>query len=76
MVSFTIDGQEFQAEEGQTVLEVARRAGIRIPTLCYHPALEPYGACRLCMVEVQWGRRVSLQTALSLIHISEPTRPY
>jgi len=63
MITFTIDGQEFKAEEGQTILEVSRRAGIRIPTLCYHPALEPYGACRLCTVEVQWGRRVSLQTA-------------
>jgi heterodisulfide reductase subunit A len=63
MITFTIDGQELKAEEGQTILEVARRAGIRIPTLCYHPALEPYGACRLCTVEVQWGRRVSLQTA-------------
>jgi heterodisulfide reductase subunit A len=63
MISFTIDGQEFEVEEGQTILEVSRRAGIHIPTLCYHPALEPYGACRLCTVEVQWGRRVSLQTA-------------
>ena len=63
MITFTIDGQEFKAEEGQTILEVSRRAGIRIPTLCYHPALEPYGACRLCTVEVQCGRRVSLQTA-------------
>jgi heterodisulfide reductase subunit A len=63
MVRFTINGQEFKAEEGQTVLEVAQRAGIHIPTLCYHAALEPYGACRLCTVEIQWGRRVSLQTA-------------
>ncbi|UCC64373.1 MAG: 4Fe-4S binding protein [Anaerolineae bacterium] len=63
MIRFTIDGQEFEAEAGQTVLEVARRAGIHIPTLCYHPALTPYGACRLCTVEIQWGRRVSLQTA-------------
>lgn len=63
MIRFTMDGQEFQAEEEQTILEVARRAGIRIPTLCYHPALEPYGACRLCTVEVKWGRRASLETA-------------
>jgi heterodisulfide reductase subunit A len=63
MIKFTIDGQQYKAEEEQTILEVARRAGIHIPTLCYHPALEPYGACRLCTVEVRWGRRVSLQTA-------------
>ncbi len=52
MAKLIIDGQEFQAEEGQTVLEVARKNGVAIPTLCYHPALEPYGGCRLCMVEV------------------------
>ncbi len=63
MIRFTIDGQELEATEGQTILEVARRAGIPIPTLCYHPALEPYGACRLCTVEVRWGRRVALETA-------------
>jgi heterodisulfide reductase subunit A len=63
MIKLTIDGQPFEAKEEQTILEVARRAGINIPTLCYHPALEPYGACRLCTVEVRWGRRVSLETA-------------
>ena len=52
MAKLIIDGQEFHAEEGQTVLEVARKNGVAIPTLCYHPALEPYGGCRLCLVEV------------------------
>lgn len=59
MATLIIDGQEIQAEEGQTVLEVARQAGIEIPTLCHHPLLEPYGACRLCIVEVirrGWSR--------------------
>jgi heterodisulfide reductase subunit A len=63
MIRFTIDGQPFEAIEDQTILEVTRRAGIKIPTLCFHPALEPYGACRLCTVEVRWGRRASLETA-------------
>jgi len=63
MIRFKIDGQEFQADPEETILQVARRAGIKIPTLCYHPALEPYGACRLCTVEVRWGRRSSLETA-------------
>jgi len=48
-----IDGQEVTAEEGMTVLEAARQAGIDIPTLCYHEKLEPFGACRLCMVEAE-----------------------
>ena len=52
MVTLTIDGQEVQIEEGKTVLEAAREAGIEIPTLCYHPDLTPYGACRVCVVEV------------------------
>ena len=52
MATLIIDGQEVHAEEGQTILEVARENGIEIPTLCHHPLLEPYGACRLCTVEV------------------------
>ncbi len=45
-----IDGQQLEAQEGITVLEVARAAGIYIPTLCYDPMLQPFGACRLCIV--------------------------
>jgi len=63
MVTLTIDGQEIQAEEGQTILEVARQAGIEIPTLCYHPLLEPFGACRLCVVEVIRRGRSRLETS-------------
>jgi len=58
-----IDGQEVHAEEGQTILEVARENGIEIPTLCYHPLLEAYGACRLCTVEVIRHGRSRLETA-------------
>ena len=63
MITLTIDGQTIQTEEGQTILEVARKNGIKIPTLCSHPALEPYGACRLCLVEVVRRGGSSLQTA-------------
>jgi len=63
MITITINGQEIQAEEGQTVLEVAKANGIEIPTLCYHPLLEPYGGCRLCMVEIVAGGRPGLQTS-------------
>ncbi len=51
-VTLQIDGREVKAEEGTTVLEAAKSAGIDIPTLCYHPALSPFGACRLCTVEI------------------------
>jgi NADH dehydrogenase/NADH:ubiquinone oxidoreductase subunit G len=48
-----IDGVEVVAREGTTVLEAAREAGIAIPTLCYHEKLEPFGGCRLCIVELE-----------------------
>jgi len=48
-----IDGKEVKAKEGMTLLEAARSVGIAIPTLCYHEKLEPFGACRLCVVEVE-----------------------
>jgi heterodisulfide reductase subunit A len=63
MATLIIDRQELHAEEGQTILEVARENGIEIPTLCYHPLLEPYGACRLCVVEIVAGGRPGLQTS-------------
>jgi len=57
MISLTIDDKQVQAAEGRTILEACRENGIHIPTLCYHPALEPYGGCRLCMVEVSTEQR-------------------
>ncbi len=53
MVSLTIDGQKVNAEPGRSVLELCRQLGLKIPALCYHPALPAYGACRLCLVEVE-----------------------
>lgn len=57
MITLTIDDQKVVAEEGMTILEAAREHGIYIPTLCYHEALKPYGACRLCIVEFADERR-------------------
>jgi len=48
-----IDGKEVRAEEGMTLLEAAQSAGISIPTLCHHEKLEPFGGCRLCIVELE-----------------------
>ncbi len=48
-----IDGKEVKATKGMTVLEAAQSAGIFIPTLCHHEKLEPFGACRICIVEVE-----------------------
>ena len=55
MPTVTIDGKPCEAQVGETILQVARRAGIWIPTLCYHPALEPYASCRICVVEIDRG---------------------
>jgi len=55
-----IDGIKVKAEEGMTILQAAKSAGIRIPTLCHHEKLEPYGACRICVVEVEIRGRTSL----------------
>ncbi|MDD3652621.1 MAG: 2Fe-2S iron-sulfur cluster-binding protein [Desulfotomaculaceae bacterium] len=52
-ITLQIDGKEVSAKEGMTVLEAAQSVGIFIPTLCHHPSLEPYGACRLCLVELE-----------------------
>jgi len=51
-VTVTINGREIQAEEGKTILQVARDNNIYIPTLCEHEGVAAYGACRLCMVEI------------------------
>jgi bidirectional [NiFe] hydrogenase diaphorase subunit len=66
MPRIIIDGQEFEAEEGTTVLQAARANNIRIPTLCYHKALKPIGACKVCAVEVL-GRAGKPRTLLSCI---------
>ena len=52
-VTLQIDGKEVSAQEGTTLLEVAQKVGIVIPTLCHHAKLEPYGGCRLCTVEIE-----------------------
>jgi len=57
LVSFTIDGRPVQAREGWTLLEAARQYGIYIPTLCFHPAVQPAGSCRLCVVEARQNGR-------------------
>jgi bidirectional [NiFe] hydrogenase diaphorase subunit len=63
MVRLTIDGRSFKAEKDKSILRVAREHRIDIPTLCFHPGVEPYGACRLCVVEItkpDWAGRKRL----------------
>lgn len=61
-ILLNIDGKEVRAQEGMTILEAAQTVGISIPTLCHHEKLEPYGACRICTVEIEmrgWTKLVA-----------------
>jgi len=60
-VKLTIDGQMVEVPAGTTILSAAKKVGIDIPTLCYHPTLETRAMCRVCMVEVKGAR--ALQAA-------------
>ncbi len=60
MINFKLNGLEVRAEEGQTILEVAKFYGLEIPTLCYNEGLSVYGGCRLCLVEIGEAPRTKL----------------
>ncbi|HEX7475717.1 MAG TPA: 2Fe-2S iron-sulfur cluster-binding protein [Dehalococcoidales bacterium] len=62
-VNLVINDQKVKAKEGTTILEAARSIGIDIPTLCQHEKLAPFGACRLCTVEIIKGKRSRLVTS-------------
>lgn len=63
MVKLTINGREVQAEEEATILEAARENNIYIPSLCFHEEVTPYGACRLCLVDIIKNGRERLVTS-------------
>ena len=71
-IPMKIDGREVMANEGMTVLQAAQSAGISIPTLCHHEKLEPYGGCRLCIVEAELNG--STRLVASCIHPVEPNQ--
>src|ERR671927_425931 len=57
MVEFTLDGKTVSAPQGELLLHAAARHGVFIPTLCHDNRLEPYGGCRMCVVEVEGSPR-------------------
>ena len=63
MIRIQIDGQSVEAKKGTTILSVAGKLHIPIPTLCFHESLSPFGACRLCTVEVKRGKKWELTTS-------------
>jgi bidirectional [NiFe] hydrogenase diaphorase subunit len=62
-INFTIDGQKVQAQADWTILETARNYRIYIPTLCFHPAVYPWGSCRLCVVETRQEGSANIQAS-------------
>jgi len=62
-IKLKINGIETEAEDRTPILNIAEKLGVKIPTLCHHPILEPYGVCRICTVEVKSGKRVRMVTA-------------
>jgi bidirectional [NiFe] hydrogenase diaphorase subunit len=71
MIRIIIDGREMQAEEGMTVLDAARAAGVLIPALCFHPALKPSGSCKLCYVQLAGGREQGLTVLSCVLRVKE-----
>jgi len=69
-VTLKINGNVVEAQPGMTLLEAAQSADIFIPTLCHHKELSPYGACRLCVVEII-GRRRSRVVASCLYPVED-----
>ena len=56
--TLTIDGKDIAIEEGKTILEAAKEAGVHIPTLCHLEGVSDVGACRLCLVEIEGSRKL------------------
>lgn len=63
MIRLSINGLDVSVEEGTTLLEAAKFLGFPIPTLCHMEGLSPYGACRLCVVEIGEAPRTRLVTS-------------
>ena len=63
MINLTLNGLDIAVERGSTILEAAQFLGFPIPTLCHMEGLTPYGACRLCVVEIGEGDRTKIVTS-------------
>ena len=67
MIKFEINGMEIETKEGSTILDVCQFYGIEIPTLCHRDGLEPYGSCRLCLVEIGEAEKSQLVSACTYL---------
>ena len=80
MITLTIDGTTVSVAEGTNLVEAAARAGVEVPTYCYHPGLTVVGQCRICFVEVEGmprlvtGCSTSAQEGMAVLTGSERVR--
>ncbi len=65
-VPFTLNGEDFEADNGELLIDAAERHGVHIPRFCHHPRMKPVGMCRMCLVEVDTGRGPALQPSCML----------
>ncbi len=78
ILTIVVDGREIPARRDQTVIQAALDAGLHVPYLCYYPSMKPYGACRMCVVEVEGSRGTPASCTLPVadgmvVHTSTPT---
>ena len=67
MVNIKINGQPHEVEAGTSILKAAKAFQVNIPTLCYHPDLEPWAACGLCVVKVENSPKMVRACATSVV---------
>src|ERR1700730_9392516 len=65
MINITIDGKAISVPKGTTVYQATKQLGINIPIFCYHDRMKPFGACRVCLVEVE--KMGKLQTSCTML---------
>ena len=72
-IALTIDGRKIISPAGTSILEAAEQNGIKIPRLCHHPDLKPFGACRMCLVEDEKSGRLMANTSRTSQFTTAPT---
>ncbi len=65
-VSITVNGEAFEANKGELLIDACERAGVHVPRFCYHSRMQPVGMCRMCLAEVDTGRGPALQPTCML----------
>ena len=80
MSFFSIDGQQIEFKQGQTILQAAQDAGVYIPHLCFHPEFKAHGSCRVCIVQIKGLYRTACTTpvidSMEVININDEVQQH